>query len=257
MTRGRRLANGLRLARLLAITWLVGCAAPTSAVRSGDADEARAGVAPSSQEAGYFATTLGRSEFEMVLVQYWSKGARFRAETIVTGHPIITVVDAGWYYTWDGLTGEGYAIKRDEAAIAADQRRGRPFGMELRELRDQGGTKIQSEELGGVQVDVYRVTDAAGRRTLWIDAEQELPVRLETFSRATGRTGTLDWISWIPGLVIPDAFFQPATDLALIRFESYAAYLDGLARAPIPPAPPLFHYLLQDHLLQDPNAASK
>lgn len=249
MNQGRRLANGPRVALLLATLWLVGCAATTG---PGDADEARDGAATGQAEFGYFATTLGRSDYELVLVQYWSKGARFRAETIVTGHPIITVVDAGWYYTWDGLTGEGYAIARDEAAIAADQRRARPFGMELDELRDQGGTKIQSEELGGVQVDVYQVSDDAGRRTLWIDAERELPVRLETFNRATGRTGTLDWISWIPGLVIPDAFFQPTADLRLTRFESHAAYLDGLAQGPIPPAPPLFHYLLQDR-----NAASK
>lgn len=232
-------------ARMFGVVLAIGTAvslvlvAPAAA-RKGDGDSAR-------QEVGFHATTLGRSDFEIVLVQYWSKGARFRSETIVTGHPIVTLVNDRWYYTWDALSGEGYGIKRAKSMVAADRSRARPFGMELKELLDEGGEKVRSEDMNGIPVDVYRVTDDDGRRTLWVDVERfNLPVRLESYSRKTGRTGSMDWINWIPGLVIPDSFFELPKGLEVERFDSYEAYLEKLGEAPVPPAPPLFRYLLHD-----------
>lgn len=205
--------------------------------------------APSKDQIGFYATTFGRSAFEVVIVQYWSKGDSFRSETIVAGHPIVTLVRGKEYFTWDALTGEGYVVARTDVAMARDKERERPFGTELQEILDQGGEKIRSETLNGIRVDVYRVTDGDGRRTLWVDADRlDLPVRLETYDRQTGRTGNLDWINWIPGLVIPDAFFEPPPDLKLVRYETYEQYLDRLRQGPIPPTPPLFHYLLHERV---------
>jgi len=209
--------------------------------------EAPSNAAPGPDVPGFHATTVGRSDFEVLIVQYWSKGPLFRAETMVSGHPIVTLVRGDQYYCWDALTGVGYVVRRTPAALAAEAERARPFGMELQQLLDEGGERIRSETMNGVRVDVYRVTDEEGRRTLWVDADRlGLPIRLETYDRATGRTGQLDWINWIPGLKIPDAFFAPPTGIELERFDTYEAYLQRLGTEPVPPAPPLFHYLLHE-----------
>jgi hypothetical protein len=194
---------------------------------------------------GYFATTLGRTDFDIVIVHYWSKGSLFRAETVISGHPIVTIVSGGMYYTYDGLTKEGYAVPRTKAALAGDSKRNRPFGNDRDDLLEAGGEKIRSESLNGIEVDVYRVTDDKGRRTLWSSAGSlGLPVRLETYHRQSGHTGKLDWITWIPGIQIKEAFFETSPDLKLVRFESYEAYITALQQGPVDPVPPLFHYLL-------------
>lgn len=236
-------ATGSWLGVLVLVAFL---AVPALAARRAEGAEPKAGSGD-KPVVGFHAITLGRAGYEVVMVQYWSKGPLFRSETIVAGHPIVTLVRGDEYYTWDALTGEGYVVKRTKAAIAADARRKRPFGMELEELLDEGGERIRSETLNGVRVDVYRVTDDDGRRTLWVDAGGlDLPIRLETYDRESGRTGHLDWISWVPGLVIPDAYFDPPKGLSLTRFDSYEDYLARLARGPTPPTPPLFHYLLHE-----------
>lgn len=223
---------------------------PLAVAKKGDRDKDKRSSASKSGSRptiGFYATTVGRSAYEIVIVQYWSKGPMFRSETIVAGHPIITLVRGDEYYSWDELTGEGYVVKRTPEALAADGRRDRPFGTELEDLEAEGGELVRSETLNGVRVDVYRVTDDDGKRTLWVDAERlHLPVRLETYSRTSGRTGQLDWINWIPGLVIPDSFFEPPAGRTFRRFESYEEYLGALGNGPIPPTPPLFHYLLHD-----------
>lgn len=194
---------------------------------------------------GFFATTFGRSERELVVVHYWSKGTYFRSETIIAGHPIVTVVRDADYYTWDALTRQGYVIRRTDAAVAQDRRRKRPFGLELEDLIADGGEKIRSESLNGLPSDVYRVTDESGRRTLWVSTDPlQLPLRLETFERRSGRSGVLDWVSWMPGLVIPDDFFKPPDKLELHRFDGYEEYIERIREGPIPPTPPLFHHLL-------------
>jgi hypothetical protein len=247
---GRSTPARRALAGVAALACLVVPASAATARKEGaeDARPARsAGTESGRREMGFFATTMGQSGFEVVLVHYWSKGTRFRSETVVAGHPIVTLVRGDEYYTWDALTREGYVVRRTASAIAADARRPRPFGTELNELVAEGGEKIRSETLNGVRVDVYRVTDEDGRRTLWVDAERlDLPIRLETYDRASGRTGRLDWLNWIPGLVMPDTFFEPPEGLNLRRYESYEAYIEQLGRAPTPPTPPLFHYLLHE-----------
>lgn len=238
----------------LLIVSLALCAPPALARKSAE-PEGKSGKKSAAKDSGsdekpvigFYATTMARSSYDVVLVQYWSKGPLFRAETMVSGHPIVTLVNGDEYYTWDALTGEGYVVKRPPSAIAADSRRARPFGNELDDLLAGGGEKVRSETMNGIRVDVYRMTDDDGRRTLWVDADRlDLPIRLETYDRASGRTANRDWISWIPGLVIPDAFFDPPRNVELTRFESYQAYLQQLSEKPTPPTPPLFHYLLYE-----------
>ncbi len=196
---------------------------------------------------GFYSITVGRSARDMIVVHYWSKGTLFRSETIVSGHPIITLVNGDFYYTWDDLNKSGYVVRRSREAILLDRSRIRPFGMELEDLIADGGEKIRSEEINGIQADVYRVTDRGGRRTVWVTPDElSLPLRLETYERSSGRTSHLDWVNWIPGLIAPDRFFVPPPDLDLRRFESYQDYLLTLQKEPVLPVPPLFHYLLRD-----------
>jgi outer membrane lipoprotein-sorting protein len=194
---------------------------------------------------GYYATTISHAENESLITQYWSKGALMRSEIIVAGHPIITLVNGDFYYTYDALTKVGYSVGRSAYTIRQDEKRKRPFANDLEEMRAGGGEKVRTEKLHGVPVDVYRLTDDEGRKTLWITTDGlELPIHLEKYSRATKRTGQLDWINWLPGLVISDAFFVPPADVEFTHFADYETYIDRLRQGPIPPAPPLFHRLL-------------
>lgn len=198
-----------------------------------------------SYQQTYYATSFGQSDSGYVVVQYWSKGARFRSEAIIAGHPITTIVNGDWYYTLDGLSGVGMAIRRSPVAIAKDAGRLRPFATEYDDMLAHGGERIRSEKMNGGDVDVYQLTDDKGRRTLWATQdENRLPVRVESFERRSGRTGRLDYVSWVPNIRIADSFFEPPSNIEIQRFESYSDYLDALRKGPVPPAPPLFGYLL-------------
>jgi len=197
------------------------------------------------REATYYAASFGQSESGYVVVQYWSKGPRFRSEAIIAGHPITTIVNGDWYYTLDALAGIGLGIRRSKAAIANDSKRPRPFATEYQDMLDRGGEKVRSETLNGGPVDVYQLTDEVGRRTIWTTQDaHRLPLRVESYERRTGRKGRLDYVTWLPNLVMSDSFFEPSPALEITRFESYEAYLDALREGPVPPAPPLFGYLL-------------
>ena len=194
---------------------------------------------------GLQATSLTRTEFEVAIVQYWSLGPLLRAEAVMGGHNVVTVVNGDFYYAYDALTNSGYRIRRSPDAIVRDATRERPFGMQLQEILEQGGEKVREEVFEGVAVDVYRITDDLGRRTLWVRKEPgHVPIRLETFDRARGRTGRLDWINWLAGLSIPESFFMPPADAKLEEFQSYEAYVARLMEAPVPPARPFFPDLL-------------
>lgn len=200
---------------------------------------------PDRRELSYYATSFGQSDAGYVVVQYWSKGARFRSQAVIAGHPITTIVNGDWYYTLDELAGIGMAIRRSKFAIAKDSMRLRPFATEYHDMLEHGGEKIRSEELNGGPVDVYQLTDDKGQKTLWATQdENRLPLRMESFERRTGRRGRLDYVTWLPNLIISDGFFEPPPNVALQRFESYEDYIGALRKGPVPPAPPLFGYLL-------------
>ena len=223
---------------LLCIGLVLGAAAAASAAKPKQSE-------PSKTPSGIYTTTFGRSGADYLIVQYWSKGALFRSETIVAGHPLITIVNGAHYYMYDTLTRQGYVVKRSAATQAADTRRERPFANDLDDLLEDGGELIRSEEIQGVQANVYRVTDRLGRRTLWVTKdERQLPLRLERFERQSGISSKLSWMDWLPGLHIPDSFFEPDASIELRRFESYEAFLAQLRQEPVPPAPPLYNYLI-------------
>ena len=194
---------------------------------------------------GIQATSLARAEYEVVVVQYWSLGSLLRAEAVMGGNNIVTLVDADTYAVYDTLSNRGYRVQRSAGAKAGDAIRKRPFGMHLQEMLDQGGEKIREEAGEGIAVDVYRVTDEQGRRTLWVrSGEAQIPIRLETYERTQGRTGRLDWVNWLEGVEIPASFFTPPSEVVFEEIGSFEELQIRASQAPLRPAPPFFPELI-------------
>lgn len=232
----RILPTGLRMALVLL------CSLTPGAVGAAVANE---GETFSDPPGSYYSMTLGRSSFDLIVANYWSLGPLLRSQTIIAGHLIVTLVDEKYYYTYDAVTRKGYRIGRSKSAIARDKTRLRPFALDYTDLIAEGGEKVREESLNGIQVDVYRVTDQQGRRTLWVTQNSlKFPVKLETYDRKTARTSVLDWVQWIPGIDLEKDFFEPPPKLDLRRFDDYSEFREALKEGPISPSPPLFHHLL-------------
>lgn len=199
-------------------------------------------VGPDGVETWY-AQAMGRGESGAVVSHFWSKGDRFRAEIVVGGHRIVTIVNGEYYYTLDELTGQGVGIRRSPGAIREDATRSRPFGNELEELLAAGGERIKSDRVAGRPCELYRVTDESGRRSVCADPERGLPLQVERYDRSKGQTEVLNYLAWIGGIAIPDRFFEPDPRFALERL-SLEEYSTRSRRELVGPAPPLYGSLL-------------
>ena len=191
----------------------------------------------------WFAMALAHSEIGINVAYFWSKGPWLRAETVVVGRKIVTIVRGDTYYAFDATGREGVAIGRSRAAIAKDAADRRPFGRELEVVLAQGGERIGEDALGGRKVERFRVTDDAGRREIWVTPDElRLPVRVEIFARPTGKTISTDFLSWTAAVPIADAFFEPEPDVRFQRlsFDEYAAR----QFTPVGPVPILYLDLL-------------
>ena len=173
----------------------------------------------------WYAQALTRGEAGLNVTHFWSKGAMLRAETVVAGHKIVTIVRGDRYYAYDGLTGEGLAIKRDPATVASDRADVRPFAREYEILRKQGAELVREETLVGRKAGIYRVTDDHGRRELWVTQDDlRIPLRVDVFDRESGTQRTTDYVNWQSDFAMPDTFFSPDARAALTEMD-YRDYL--------------------------------
>jgi len=173
----------------------------------------------------WYARMLARNESQLTVTYFWSRGAKMRAETVVAGQLIVTIVNGDTYYTYSPSGGGGLAVERAPEAIAADATSGRPFGQEVELLLDQGAEKVGEETFRGRMCDVYRVTDNDGKRQIWAtQGEPRVTSRIEIFRRAAGTTQYLDYDQWLRGIPIADGFFEPHAGLDLKRY-SLSEYL--------------------------------
>ena len=215
------------------------CAAAQAALPATGEDAKRgsgAGKAAPEQPPTWFSLALAHSEIGINVAYFWSKGPKLRAETVIAGRKIVTLVNGSTYYAYDATGRDGVAIGRAKAAIAKDAPGRRPFGRELDVVLAQGGEKVGEEEVGGRAVERYRVTDDAGRREVWVTKDRlRLPVRVEIFTRPTGKTISTDFLSWTAELPIDDGFFEPDPGVRLERlsFDEYAAR-EGTPVGPVP-----------------------
>jgi hypothetical protein len=173
----------------------------------------------------WYAQALTRGEAGLSVTHFWSKGAMLRAETVVAGHKMVTIVRGDRYYAYDDLSGEGLSIRREPATVAADRPDARPFAREYEILMHQGAELVREETLVGRRAGIYRVTDEHGRRELWVTQDDlRIPLRVDVFDRESGTQRTTDYVNWQSDLPIPDTFFSPDPHATLTEMD-YTEYL--------------------------------
>jgi hypothetical protein len=193
----------------------------------------------------WYAQALARGAGGLNVTHFWSKGPWLRAETVVAGHKVVNIVKGPWYYTYDGLTKRGLAIRRDPKAEAQDSPQRRPFGREYDILVRQGAEQVSEQEALGRQVGVYRVTDMRGQREVWVTLdEQRLPLRLEIYDRKAQSRRFTDYVNWQSAMAIPDAFFEPEADVQIERLELEQYIKRTLNEGPVGAVPVLYADLL-------------
>jgi hypothetical protein len=227
---------GVRFA-CFALLVVAGAASPP-AVRA--ADETKTSPAPKT----WHATVFFSSGSSYRIIHYWSDGAMMRAETLISGHPITTIVRGDRYVALDRLTGKALEIERSPAAVLADQGRTRPFGIELDDVKKAGGERIDDTTMSGVPVEVWRSTDDKSRRTVWVSKKPpHVPIRAETFVRGSSQTLTFDYSNWSFDLEVPAAFFALPSEVSVERY-GYAEFGAKSVKDPIAGPPILYPDLL-------------
>jgi len=212
--------------------------------------QAKPAQAPDPAMPTWYAQALARGEAGLNVTHFWSKGARLRAETVVAGHKIVTIVNGPWYYAYDALSGKGLAIRRDPAAVAKDSAIQRPFGNEYESLVRQGAELVREELLLGRRTGVFRVTDRMGQRELWATLDvQHLPLRIEIYDRRTTRRRYTDYLNWQSQLAIPDVFFEPDPAARLEQIDLIEYLKRTSLEGPVGPVPVLYANLL--HVRKD------
>ncbi len=191
----------------------------------------------------WYAETVAQGDGGLRLMNIWSKGRMLRAETNVSGTPLLTIVSGDTYYNLLPSTGTGVAIQRSAKAVADDQKGGRPFGHDVEKILARGGEKAATERLGGREVAVYRLNSGSAREEVWATEDGErLPVKLIYTDREQGKSAET-MLNWVRGVPLDDTFFEPDPRITLERMT----YEEFLARAkdgkPVG-FPPLFADLL-------------
>jgi outer membrane lipoprotein-sorting protein len=201
----------------------------------------------------WYARSRVGTEFGIVVTHYWSKDALFRADTVLAGHPITTIVDGSRYYVYDSALADGAAIERSLVSIQEDAKRGRPFARELRDLLENGGEKVDEGTLaaGKMGYEVYQLTNDNGRRRVMVTkSEPPLPIQVETFVRESAESGILEYAGWQRGVALRDSFFEPPSNVVFEQI-SYEEYTSRFGKVAIGPAPVYYRQLLHGNGKQD------
>jgi len=192
----------------------------------------------------WHATAYVRGRMGIRVIDYWSKGPNMKARTLISGHPITTIVRDDRYVALDGLTGRGLDIRRSKTAMGDDKKRIRPFAFELDEMIRDGGEKIEDVKIGVMDGEIWRVTETNARRKLWVTTgDPRVPLRIETFNRGSAETVNLDYSDWTFNLKLTDGFFATPANFVLETFE-YDYYVEKTLEGPVGAIPILYPDLL-------------
>jgi hypothetical protein len=197
-----------------------------------------------AQEASWWTQRLTFGEGPAFAENLWSKGPRMRAESVVEGHRVTTLVDEKRYVIIDEFGRTGISIARSPRAIGQDAKRKRPFGNEAEELVQDGAEKVGSEVRAGQEVDHYRLTRNDGDRDeVWVTQdERRLPLETTFRDRSTGAMNRRVYFRWVEA-AWPDALFEPAAGVKLEEIP-YDEYVERSRKGPVGPAPPFYSELL-------------
>jgi len=216
---------------LLCAALLAALAAPTAA----------------EEEQTWHAETVSSMPSGLQVTDYWSRGRdKMRAETVVAGQRVITIVNGPLYHAINATSGEMLTIERSKRALAADEKRPRPFATEGWVIQERGGEKVREDVLAGRRCDVWRLTDSQGRREVWIHqepAEVVLPLRVEVYYRKAGTEVRTDYTAWASGLDLPDRLFEPDPRFEVTRV-GYDEYVKRSAEGELQVVPVLHANLL-------------
>jgi len=206
----------------------------------------REGPAAEAGSETWFAEAITQSDLGIESTYLWSKGRKLRADTVVAGVPVVTIVNGSTYYAINGRSMVGTAIERSPKALANDAKGGRPFLNDGDRMIAMGGEKIGSERIAGRPCDTYRLTDSDGKKTIWMTQDNlHLPVKIEQYGRVEGQTATTI-INWSRDFEVSDTFFEPDPRITLDRL-SYDEYVKR-SREKLPSAVPvLYRDLLHGH----------
>jgi hypothetical protein len=242
----RPTALALALALVLCLTGTARAEDAPGGAASGAAPSAGAGRDEASDAPTWYAQAFSHGPGGINITHFWSKGPYLRAETIISGHKIVTIVKDEWYYAYDASRANGIRVRRTEAARALDAPYRRPFGRDAIKLIKQGAEKIRDEKFLGRDTEVYQLTDRRGRRTVWVTKDAlNIPLRIELYSRKTAATQVTDYTDWLTGLTLPDRYFEPdhAVLIESYELEEYAAAL--AKHGVVGPVPVLYDDLLR------------
>ncbi len=231
----RKVGPGLLLlAAALSLVWFAPKAFAESESESEPEQES------SSDFSNWYVSAIlsGRDGYRVT--HYWSRGSTVRAQTLVGIHPVITIVRGDRYWAYDELGKEGIEIKRSPLALAEAAKGMRPFANDLKDLIRANGEKVETGLLSGVPAETWRVTNEAGRRTVWVTVgEPRVPLRVENFNRETGDSATLNYSNWASGFDLPASAFEPPADVRFEKYE-YDEYLEKSLKGFVGPVP-IFH----------------
>jgi outer membrane lipoprotein-sorting protein len=223
-------------------------AQPAEAPRAEPSKQAAAASAepPDPALVTWYSQALAQGPGGLNVTQFWSKGNRLRAETVIAGHKIVTIVSGEWYYAYDATKGLGIQVRRTPEAIANDAPYLRPFGNEAAKLIKQGAEKVREENFHGRETDVYQLTDRLGRRMVWVSKDAlNIPFRVEVYNRNLGTNQTTDYIDWLTGLTLPESTFavDPNVEITTYEFDEYAHFTGKVGN--VGPVPVLYLDLLR------------
>jgi hypothetical protein len=174
----------------------------------------------------------------------WSKGPWLRSEMVIGGQPILQLVKGDRYVIVNRIQRRGVSIQRNPQAIVKDASRRRPIGEDQEMILAAGGEAVRSEQIAGQECEVFRLTDADGRRETCVSKkEPRLPIRTSFWHRATNHTSQINYVSWASKVPLPDEFFDPDPGFVLEQL-GYEQYLAGVEKGPVGPAPALHSHLL-------------
>ena len=223
-----------------------GVRAPGPSAQSPSSDTGAATEAPRESGPTWYSQALAQGPGGLNVTHFWSKGPKLRAETVVAGRKIVTLVNGDWYYAYDATRGHGIRVRRAPEAIAKDAPYRRPFGNETVKLIRQGAEKIRDEKFHGRDVEVYQLTDRVGRRTVWTSKDAlNIPLRVEMYNRSTASLQATDYVDWLTGLALPDTYFEPRPDIEIRTFEFEEYVREATTGGEVGPVPVLYTDLLR------------